>query len=79
MYIYKLHNDLTIFAKDDEDFMKRLFWRSIFRPEKNFGDWLEGFSARIYKSYGVEVRNDNAVNFVSDLKSYKLLTITTVH
>jgi hypothetical protein len=78
---YKLYNDLTIFANNDSEFCKRLFWRSVFAPEKTLPDYLVGFATRAEKMFKLpfRIRTKPHEDFVADLVSCKLLTVNQIH
>lgn len=49
MYRYHLRGDFTLFAPNDTEFVKRVFWRSRYAKERTWHEFMVGWARRLYQ------------------------------
>lgn len=74
MKIYRLADGFTVFAKNDDQFVDRLFKRSYMCVETNTQDYMSGFAKRSLGLYGIRIRSFNPTIFVRDLIEHGIIT-----
>ena len=48
MYRYHLRGDFTLFAPNDTEFVKRVFWRSRYAKERTWYEFMAGCANRLH-------------------------------